>query len=151
MTRRAKVDDLDGRRLQPVWSRDQRVRKVDESDARFEQDILGLQVAMNEPRLVEHRHAIEQLSREDANERGRKPSERVLLDEFVKVGSEKFEDEAEMGVVNEGVFEPQDVVAIVRVPGVVELCAHQMAQVALDWSRKRTSSRMVTSIIDWLK
>jgi hypothetical protein len=45
----------------------------------------------------------------------------VLLDEFVKVGRQQFEDETQVTTVDKRVLEPEDVMLVPRVPCVVEL------------------------------
>lgn len=90
-------------------------------DSPLEKDILGLQIAMNDLGFLEDHQRIQQLRREDPNEAGAEPSERVLLDEFVEVVGEKFEDEAEVRVVDKGVLESEHVVFVRGVPLVVDL------------------------------
>lgn len=95
--------------------------KEQESNSRLQQDVLGLQIAMDQPRLVQDREGIEELGREDLDELGAESSERVLLDEFVEVGREALEDEAEVLAVDEVGSHSEDVVGVVRVAFGVEL------------------------------
>ena len=76
---------------------------------------------MNQPRLVQDRKRIEELSSEDLDELSAESSERVLLDEFVEVGGETFEDEAEMLAVDEVGSHSEDVMGVVRIAFGVEL------------------------------
>jgi hypothetical protein len=76
---------------------------------------------MNDLRLIQNAQSIQQLRRKHPHERSREASERVLFDEFVKVVGEEFEDEAEVGLVDEGVFESEHVVFVVLVPLIVDL------------------------------
>jgi hypothetical protein len=95
--------------------------KGKEKDARLEKDVLGLEIAMNDLGLLQHRQSVEELSGEDAHERGAEPAERVLLDELIEVVGEELEDEAEMRVVDKRVLEPKHVVLVVLVPLIVDL------------------------------
>jgi hypothetical protein len=76
---------------------------------------------VDEAGLIEDGQAVEELGGEDADEGGGEAAEGVLLDELVKVGGEELEDEAKVGVVNEGVLEAEDVVCIVGIPRIIEL------------------------------
>ena len=97
---------------------------------------------MNEAGLVEHGERVEELLGEDANERRAEAAERVLLDKLVEIGRQELEDEAQVRKVDERVLEPEYVVLVRRVPRVVELDVSRVGTTA------RTSSRIVTSIID---
>lgn len=100
-------------------------------NSRFEQDVFGFQIAMNDLGLLQHGQGIEELRRKDANETRTETTERILLDELVEIVGEELENEAEVGVVNEGVLEPKHVVLVVLVPLVVDLRGKQPSQYRL--------------------
>lgn len=70
--------------------------------------------------LVQDSKSVKKLCCKDADERRRQAAEGVLLDELVEVDGEELKDEAEMSVVDELIFEPQQVVLVRVVPCVVE-------------------------------
>ena len=59
---------------------------------------------MYEPRFIQHSKRVEQLLGKDADETSAETAERVLLDEFVKVGGKKLEDKTQMTSVDELIF-----------------------------------------------
>ena len=65
---RSEINDLDDRTLEIL-----------------EENVLGLQVTVDETRLVEQRKTIKQLLRKDADQCGAETSELVLLDQLVKI------------------------------------------------------------------
>jgi hypothetical protein len=87
----------------------------------LQQDILWFQIAMNEPRLVQETKGVQKLLSKHPHKSRTQPSELVLLDELVQIHTEQLEDETKMLLVNEGVFQPQDVVIVVLVELAVEL------------------------------
>jgi hypothetical protein len=87
----------------------------------LQQDILWFQIAMNEPRLVQETKGVQKLLSKHPDKSRAQPSELVLLDELVQIHTEQLEDETKMLLVNEGVFQPQDVVIVVLVELAVEL------------------------------
>ena len=72
-----------------------------------------------------------------------------MLDEFIQVGGEQLEDEAEVVPVDERVAQPQNVMLVVRIELLVELS--RVRACTITRGRGRTSSKIVTSIILWLK
>jgi hypothetical protein len=73
----------------------------------LQQNVLRLQIAMYQLRFPQKGEAVDQLLREDSYEGRRQAAELVLLDQFVQIDTEEFEDEAEMLAVDEGIFQPQ--------------------------------------------
>ena len=71
ITGRSEIDNLDDRTLEI-----------------FEEDILGLEIAMDQPGLVQKRKAIEKLLCKHTHQRGAKSSELVLLDQLVQVDTQ---------------------------------------------------------------
>ena len=103
---------------------------------------------MDDLGLLKNRQGVQELGGKDADEARTETSERVLLDELVEVVGEEFEDEAEVRVVDEGVFEAEHVVFVVLVPLVVDLRAGGSGLSAERGTKaRRTSSRIVTSIM----
>lgn len=76
---------------------------------------------MDQPRVLQDGHGVEQLRGEDLDELRGEALELVLLDELVQVGREQLEDETEVVPVDEGVFEAEDVVFVVWVALCVQL------------------------------
>ena len=54
----------------------------------LEKDILGLQIAVDQPRFVQQSEAVEKLLREDSDQRGAETTELVLLDQLVQIDAE---------------------------------------------------------------
>jgi hypothetical protein len=105
---------------------------------------------VDEARVLEDGERVEELRGEDLDELDGEPLELVLLDELVQVRGQELEDEAEMVLVDERVPHAQDVVLVVRVAVLVQLWdTSAWAQSECGWSL--ASSRMVTSIMLWLK
>ena len=90
---------------------------------RSEQDIFRFQVAVNEASILEDAKGVKQLCREYLDKLCREALEGILLDKLVKVGRQQLEDETEMAAMDERVAEPQDVMLVVRIAGIVELHA----------------------------
>lgn len=108
---------------------------------------------MDQPRLVQDRKRVEELVREDPDETGAETSKRVLFDEFVKVRGEEFESDAEMFVMDEVILHPEDVMDVVRIPRLIQLCDEQPQKSASEVDKMRselcrTNSSIITSIID---
>ena len=65
-----------------------------EHHPRFQKDILGFEIAMDQPSIFEDGESIQQLRGEDLHELGAEALELVLFDEFVQVRRQQLEDEA---------------------------------------------------------
>ena len=89
----------------------------------LEEDVLGLQVAVDEPRLVQQGQAIQQLLCKDPDQGGAEAAELVLLDELVQIDAQQLEHQAQVLAVDEGVLESQEMVVVVLVQLGVELAA----------------------------
>ncbi len=87
----------------------------------LEEDILGLQIAVDQPRLVQQSEAVEKLLREDSDQRGAEATELVLLDQLVQIDTQQLEHQAQVLPMDEGVLEPQQVVVVVLVKLRIEL------------------------------
>lgn len=70
-------------------------------DLRLEKDVFWLQIAVYQPRLLEHRQRIQQLGSEHLHELCTQPLELILLDQFVKVGGQELEHQTQMTAVDE--------------------------------------------------
>ena len=77
----AKVDQLDGRRLQVL-----------------EQDVLGFQVAVADAHVREQREHLEQLLAKVTYERGGEADALVLLEKLEQVDAERLEEQAQMAL-----------------------------------------------------
>lgn len=92
---------------------------VDDFDPRlvrlFEQNVLRLQVAMNNPVLSLVFQSLQDLNGEPSNQPDRHPSELIVLNELIKVYAEKLERYDEMLPVNGEVLYPDDIVDIIGV------------------------------------
>jgi hypothetical protein len=77
---------------------------------------------MDQVSLVQQSQSMEQLLRKDAHQGGAETSELVLLDKFIKIDTKQFKHQAEMLTVNECVLESQDMVFIVLIKFLVQLC-----------------------------
>lgn len=87
----------------------------------LQEDVLRLQVAMNDASLVQEAQSVQQLLGKHPHECCTKPSKLILLDQLVQVHTEKLEYQAQMLLVNEGVFQPQKMVIIVLVELAIQL------------------------------
>jgi hypothetical protein len=76
---------------------------------------------MNQMSLVQKTQRIQKLLREDADECSAQASELVLLDELVKVDTEKFEGETQMLTMDKSILQTEEVVVIVLVVLAVQL------------------------------
>ena len=61
-----------------------------------QQDVLGLQVAVDDPVVAHEDEGEQHLAREAPDERSREADEAVRLDEFVQVDAEKFHRDTEV-------------------------------------------------------
>jgi hypothetical protein len=76
---------------------------------------------MNQVSLVQKTQRIQKLLREDSDERSAQASELILLDQLVKVDTEKLEGETQMLTMNESVLQTEEVMVIVLVVLAVQL------------------------------
>lgn len=60
----------------------------------FEQDVFWLQVAVDQPSLIQQAETIEQLLCENTDKRRAESAELILLDQLIQIDAEKLEDEA---------------------------------------------------------
>jgi hypothetical protein len=92
---------------------------VDDFDPRlvrlFEQNVLRLQVAMNDPVLSLVFQSLQDLNGKPSNQPDRHPSELIVLNELIKVYAEKLERYDKMLPVNGEVLYPDDIVDIIGV------------------------------------
>lgn len=72
-----------------------------EFDSRFQENILGFKIAVDQPSLLEDSESIQQLGSEDLDQLCTQPLELVLLDELIQVRGQTLEDEAKMVLVDE--------------------------------------------------
>ena len=56
-----------------------------EPNLRLQQDVLWFQIAVNEPRFLEHGQSVQQLAHEDLDQLRAQTLELILLDQLVKV------------------------------------------------------------------
>ena len=70
-------------------------------NSRLEENVLWFQIAVYQPRLLEHRQCIQQLGGENFHELCTQPLELILLDQFIKVGGQKLEHQAQVATVDE--------------------------------------------------
>lgn len=87
----------------------------------FQKDVLRFQVAVNQMSLVQKTQRIQKLLREDTDERSAQASELILLDQLVKVDTEKLKGETQMLTMNESILETEEVMVIVLVVLAVQL------------------------------
>ena len=100
--------------------------------------------------VFQHTQRIKQLFCEYADKTCAKASECVLLNEFVKVGGQELEDEAQMSTMYKSIFEPQNMVLVLRVVSQVELSRTVSEHLKRTFFRRQPSltiSRMVISIM----
>ena len=97
----------------------------------LEQDVLRLQVAMYELGLSEQCQTIDELLRKHAHQGGRQSAELVLLDQFIEVDAQELKHKTQMLPVDKGILEPQQVVVIVLVHLLIQLCPVSTAQCVL--------------------
>lgn len=76
---------------------------------------------MNQVCLVQKTQRIKKLLREDTDERSAQAAELILLDQFIKVDTEKLEGETQMLTMDEGIFQTEEVMVIVFVVLAVQL------------------------------
>lgn len=88
---------------------------------RFEEDVFGFEVAVDESSFLEDGENIEKLSHEDFDELGAKTLKLILFDEFVEVGGEELKDETEMISVDKRVAEAEDMVFVGGIESLVQL------------------------------
>jgi len=88
---------------------------------RFEEDVFGFEVAVDESCFLEDGKSIEKLSHEDFDELGAETLELILFYEFVEVGGEELKDETEMVSVDKRVAEAEDVVFVGGIESLVQL------------------------------
>lgn len=81
----------------------------------FEQDIFRLQIAVYQFRLSEQSQAIDQLLRKHAHQCRGQSTELILLDQFVEIDAQQFEDKAQMLPVNKGILQSQEMVVVILV------------------------------------
>jgi hypothetical protein len=62
----------------------------------LEEDVLGFEIAVDEARVFEDGHGVEELRHKDLDELRRQALELVLLNELVEIGAEQLKDETEM-------------------------------------------------------
>lgn len=129
----SKVDDLDDGALQV-----------------FQENVLGLEIAMYQTRFVQESQAVQELLGENPDQCGTKTPELVLLDQFVQVDAKELKDQAQVLPVYESVLESQKMMVVVFVKLSIELVAISMILRRADRGRL-TKSRTDTSIILWLK
>lgn len=67
---------------------------------RLEKDVFWFQIAVYQPRLLEHRQRVQQLGGEHLHELCAQPLELILLDQFVKVGGQELEDQTQVTTVD---------------------------------------------------
>lgn len=72
-------------------------------------------------RFIQKTECIQQLLRKDTDKCRAQAPELILLDEFIKVDTEKLKCQAEMLPVDKGVFESQEMVVVVLVILAIEL------------------------------
>lgn len=88
---------------------------------RFEKDVFGFEVAVDESCFFEDGESIEKLSHEDFDELGAETLELILFYEFIEVGGEELKDETEMVSVDKRVAEAEDVVFVGGIKSLVQL------------------------------
>lgn len=87
----------------------------------FQKNVLRFQVAMNQVSLVQKTQRVQKLLREDSDERSAQASELILLDQLVKVDTEKLEGETQMLAMDESIFQTEKVMVIILVVLAVQL------------------------------
>ena len=102
---------------------------------------------MYQSRFVEQAQAVQQLLCEDAYECRTKSPKLILFDQFVEIDAEQFEDQTKMLSMNEGIFEPKQVVVIVLVQFAVELQQSYVSRGQKGFQTRRTRSSTETSIM----
>jgi hypothetical protein len=80
---------------------------------------------VNQASIFQYRQTFKELLREHLHELCAEALELVLLDEFVQVGRETFEDEAEVAFVRERLEHAKDVVSVARVVLLIQLQVDQ--------------------------
>jgi hypothetical protein len=68
------------------------VSGIKERDSRFKQNVLRLQVAMDQPRILEYCQTFKQLLRKDLDQLSTQPLELILLNQLVEIGRQTLED-----------------------------------------------------------
>jgi hypothetical protein len=76
---------------------------------------------MNQVSLVQKTQRVQKLLREDSDERSAQASELILLDQLVKVDTEKLEGETQMLAMDESIFQTEKVMVIILVVLAVQL------------------------------
>ena len=76
---------------------------------------------MYKARLIKQTESVQQLLGEDSDEGGTQTPELILLDQFIQIHREKLEHQAQMLLVDEGIFQPEEIVIIILVELAVEL------------------------------
>ena len=121
-------------------------------DVRFEKDILRLQITVYQTCILQDSHGVQKLCHEDLDQLRAQALELVLLDELVQVGRKQLEYETEMVLVNEGIPQAENMMFVMRIALIIELSITVNLRLIRDVGGKLlTSSRIVTSIILWLK
>jgi hypothetical protein len=87
----------------------------------FQKNILWLQIAMDQMRLVQQAQGVQQLLSKHSDECSTQSTELVLLNELVEVDTEQFERKTQVLTVNKCVFQTKQVVVIVLVVFAVQL------------------------------
>lgn len=89
---------------------------------------------MNEMSLVQKTQRIQKLLREDTNKCSAQASELILLDQLVKVDTEKLEGETQVLTMDEGILQTEEMVIIVLIVLAVQLWGGEIGeQLAQMW------------------
>lgn len=89
--------------------------------SRLEKDILWLEIAMDQPGILQHGQTLQELLCEDFDQLRTETLELILLDELVQIGRKAFKDQTQMILVRKRLDHPDDVMRVVWIVLAVEL------------------------------